>query len=84
MKKLIAYLVLSISCFAADQNYFRWGTSSRQGDRPNMEDRTMSVYPLKENTMQGLFGIFDGHGGEPTAEYVASNFESFFCNNMKQ
>ncbi|XP_013778235.1 protein phosphatase 1L-like [Limulus polyphemus] len=42
-----------------------------QGRRPRMEDR-FSVLVDKKNNIS-LYGIFDGHGGEPAAEFVKEN-----------
>lgn len=40
-----------------------------QGRRPHMEDRFNIVYDL-EHTKSSIYGIFDGHGGEFSADFV--------------
>ncbi len=82
MKKLIVCLIFSIFCFTAEQNYFIWGSSARMGDRNGMEDRSLHLNPLFDDFQQGLFGIFDGHGGHQTANYAVDNFiEAYGKNN---
>ncbi|NXJ82674.1 PPM1L phosphatase, partial [Trogon melanurus] len=45
---------------------------SIQGRRDHMEDRFEVITDLVNKTHPSIFGIFDGHGGEATAEYVKS------------
>lgn len=40
-----------------------------QGRRPHMEDRFNIVYDL-EHTKSSIYGVFDGHGGEFSADFV--------------
>jgi protein phosphatase 1L len=78
MLYIIPFSVLFLTCFAAEQPCFTWGSSARKGDRSTMEDRTMNINPLHNEQSKGLFGIFDGHGGYRTAEYAANNFETYY------
>eukprot|EP00898_Chlorokybus_atmophyticus_P001359 jgi/Chlat1/2223/Chrsp17S02546 len=60
------------------------GVAVAQGTaRPKMEDaHTVVVGKGKEDWT--LLGVFDGHGGSATAEFVAKNFYSAFADNVKR
>ena len=56
---------------------------------PNQEDANISV--LDHNQLFHIFGVFDGHGGQLIAKFVANNYieiltnlESFKNNNIEQ
>mmetsp|Transcript_17076 Transcript_17076/g.33421 ORF Transcript_17076/g.33421 Transcript_17076/m.33421 type:complete len:345 (-) Transcript_17076:316-1350(-) len=51
----------------------RWGLSSMQGWRVTMEDAHAHSLPIRTNPNIGFFGVFDGHGGDMVAKYVAAN-----------
>jgi serine/threonine protein phosphatase PrpC len=62
-----------------DENFqFAVEVAEDQGPRPYMEDRQVSI-PFAneligvEDKQISLFGVFDGHGGSDTAEYVATH-----------
>ncbi len=52
-----------------------WGLSARQGKRPIMEDYHDHKRLSKH---QGFFGVYDGHGGEKAAHYVANSLYNNF------
>lgn len=61
-----SFIGLQIICAfaAATEISIQWGMSARQGDRPSMEDaHNHEVWSPKI----GLFGIYDGHGGQAAA-----------------
>lgn len=78
MKHIAVFLITMGYCFAAEQSYFKWASSIRQGDRKTMEDYTLNIFPLLDDPTQGLFGVFDGHGGHQTADYAVRNFASAY------
>ncbi len=45
-----------------ENNLFRVGKSEMQGRRPEMEDSVLMKINFR-NKKDGLFGVFDGHGG---------------------
>lgn len=71
---------------AGDENGIQWGASEKPGWRIDMEDATLSYYPLdvparppslRDNTIipsLGLFGVFDGHAdGGFASRFVSSH-----------
>lgn len=53
-------------------NGVKWGASSMQGWRLNMEDAHISEATFDKNT--SLFAVFDGHGGSEVAKYCGMYF----------
>jgi hypothetical protein len=53
----------------------RVGCSEIQGKRPEMEDACVAHYNSGLNT--GIFGVFDGHGGDHVAKILAETFSLF-------
>lgn len=46
------------------------GAHSEVGKRPQMEDDEIMVDGFNGNPKQGFFGLYDGHGGRGTVDYV--------------
>ncbi|XP_052783681.1 protein phosphatase 1L-like [Mya arenaria] len=55
---------------------------SIQGRRPHMEDR-FKIVNGGNNSRPSIFGIFDGHGGEFTAEYAQQNLHTMILSSVK-
>lgn len=55
--------------------------SSMQGWRLKMEDRHSLVGGLPVDGLSGisLFGVYDGHGGSFTSDYMGDHFVDLFC-----
>ncbi|PHT45177.1 putative protein phosphatase 2C 25 [Capsicum baccatum] len=45
----------------------------KRGRRGAMEDRYSALVNLQGNSKQGIFGVFDGHGGTKAAEFAAEH-----------
>ncbi|XVF64428.1 hypothetical protein PTKIN_Ptkin09bG0168700 [Pterospermum kingtungense] len=52
---------------------FNYGYSSFKGERPSMEDFYETSICEVDGQMVAFFGVFDGHGGSRTAEYLKKN-----------
>ncbi|KAH7285829.1 hypothetical protein KP509_33G047800 [Ceratopteris richardii] len=50
-----------------------FGVSCRKGRRTCMEDAHTAITNFQGKSNQAFFGVFDGHGGNQTAQYVAQN-----------
>jgi len=63
---------------------FCYGLSSMQGWRSHMEDDHVQLLTLSpELSHLSLFGIYDGHGGEMVAHYVANHFPEHLLRTKK-
>ncbi|CAI9115581.1 OLC1v1016516C1 [Oldenlandia corymbosa var. corymbosa] len=63
-----------ISFLAGNQNgKFSYGYSSFKGKRASMEDYYETRISEVDGQMVAFFGVFDGHGGSRTAEYLKNN-----------
>ncbi|CBI19933.3 hypothetical protein VitviT2T_027942 [Vitis vinifera] len=63
-----------ISFLTGDRNArFSYGYSSFKGKRPSMEDFYETRISEVDGHMVAFFGVFDGHGGSRTAEYLKNN-----------
>jgi len=51
-----------------------YGLSAMQGWRAQMEDDHIQILGLPDLPQLSLFGVFDGHGGDSVAHYVAKHF----------
>ena len=57
----------------------KWGLCSMQGWRVDMEDTHITeMVTLSDGTQGMMFGVFDGHGGAPVANYAKENFIRIF------
>ncbi|XWS15207.1 hypothetical protein CRYUN_Cryun35bG0074700 [Craigia yunnanensis] len=52
---------------------FSYGYSCFKGKRPSMEDFYETRISEVDGQMVAFFGVFDGHGGSRTAEYLKKN-----------
>jgi len=57
---------------------FRYCCSEMQGWRGNMEDAHIAEPDLGDGN--GLFGVFDGHGGREVAKFVQNHFTKNLVN----
>ncbi|MCP3659478.1 MAG: protein serine/threonine phosphatase 2C family protein [Bacteroidetes bacterium] len=65
------------------KNYtFKFGYESRKHSRSSMEDN--EVYSMSTNKNKIIFGVFDGHGGEETSEYVSKKLHKDLFDNLKE
>ncbi|KAL3504325.1 hypothetical protein ACH5RR_034166 [Cinchona calisaya] len=63
-----------ISFLSGNRNAkFSYGYSSFKGKRASMEDFYETRISEVEGQMVAFFGVFDGHGGSRTAEYLKNN-----------
>eukprot|EP00873_Tetraselmis_striata_P001646 jgi/Tetstr1/421910/TSEL_012810.t1 len=77
---------------SSDENTcFLYGASAMQGWRPEMEDAHMHKLGLAGKEEAGLFGVFDGHGGQEVALFCAKHLlaqlqqtEAYQQGNFKQ
>ncbi|KAI0355645.1 protein serine/threonine phosphatase 2C [Trametes cingulata] len=53
---------------------FSCAVSAAQGTRPTMEDTHTIVVPFAGIHGQGLFGVFDGHGGKEASQWCKENY----------
>ncbi|KAH7832867.1 hypothetical protein Vadar_000818 [Vaccinium darrowii] len=59
---------------------FSYGYSSFKGKRSSMEDFYETSISEVDGQMVAFFGVFDGHGGSRTAEYLKNNlFKNLSC-----
>jgi serine/threonine protein phosphatase PrpC len=72
MKQEISF-PLQLSMLGKFVNYV--GCSEIQGKRPEMEDACVAHYNSELNI--GIFGVFDGHGGDYVAKILAEKFSLF-------
>jgi len=54
-----------------------YGLSAMQGWRAQMEDDHVQMLGLPDLPELSLFGVYDGHGGDTVAHYVARHFPRF-------
>ncbi|KAJ8749718.1 hypothetical protein K2173_012269 [Erythroxylum novogranatense] len=52
---------------------FGYSVYCKRGRRETMEDRFSVAVDLENDSKQGFFGIFDGHGGSKASEFAARN-----------
>ncbi|KAF7811374.1 3-ketoacyl-CoA synthase 19-like [Senna tora] len=63
-----------VSCLSGSRNgKFSYGYSSFKGKRSSMEDFYETSISEVDGQMVAFFGVFDGHGGSRTAEYLKKN-----------
>lgn len=58
-----------------------YGYSSFKGKRSSMEDFFETKVSEVDGQMVGFFGVFDGHGGSRTAEYLKNNLFKNLCSH---
>ena len=55
-----------------------YGLSAMQGWRAQMEDDHLQQLKLPDLPDLSLFGVYDGHGGDTVAHFVAAHFVRHF------
>ncbi|KAB5568523.1 hypothetical protein DKX38_002316 [Salix brachista] len=60
---------------------FSYGYSSFKGKRASMEDYYETSISEVDGQMVAFFGVFDGHGGARTAEYLKNNLFKNLCSH---
>jgi protein phosphatase 1L len=64
------------------------GIACCQGRRESMEDAHLATeitFILQDNSYEGaLFGVFDGHGGDACAKYIAANMKQILINHLQE
>ena len=75
--------VLEKNSFDLDTDFIKFGLSSIQGWKTQMEDYSFySIDLLKESDKKiDIFGIFDGHGGPEIPKYISENFLNILLSN---
>ncbi|PHU16212.1 putative protein phosphatase 2C 25 [Capsicum chinense] len=56
----------------------------KRGRKGAMEDRHSAMVNLQGDSKQGVFGIFDGHGGIKAAEYAAENLNKNIMTELEK
>lgn len=59
------------------QSEHKGAVVSMQGYRVSMEDAFVAAPSMAFDHSVGLYGIFDGHGGQETSRYCADHFRLF-------
>ncbi|XP_021760936.1 probable protein phosphatase 2C 11 [Chenopodium quinoa] len=71
-----------ISFLTGERNVrFSYGYSTFKGKRGSMEDYFETKISEVGGQMVAFFGVFDGHGGPRTAEYLKNNLFNNLCNH---
>merc|ERR1711972_92923 len=65
------------------QQHIKFGHSSMQGWRVNMEDAYLAVPNLSSMSELSVFGVFDGHGGEEVAQYAGQKLPEMISKLVK-
>merc|ERR1711972_637752 len=65
------------------QTHIKFGHSSMQGWRVNMEDAYLAVPNLSSMSELSVFGVFDGHGGEEVAQYAGQKLPEMISKLVK-
>ncbi|KAH9604171.1 hypothetical protein KSS87_004587 [Heliosperma pusillum] len=60
---------------------FSYGYSTFKGKRASMEDYFETKISEVDGQMVAFFGVFDGHGGSRTAEYLKNNLFDNLCSH---
>lgn len=58
-----------------ERTHLSYGVSAMQGWRAQMEDDHVHILGLPDAPDVSLFGVYDGHGGDLVAHYVAKHFQ---------
>merc|ERR1740123_1603053 len=70
-QQLSAGIPITSRVFDCHQNrHFDASAVSLQGYRDNMEDQHLIHFNLKSKPNCSVFGVFDGHGGDLTSQFV--------------
>lgn len=68
----IMFSLIDAAAEVADVSPITFGVCSRQGRRSSMEDTDIALFPFSQNSSQGFFAVYDGHGGSKIAHILAN------------
>ena len=76
--------ILEKNSFDLENDYLKFGISSIQGWKTQMEDYNFYSIDLLKNSNKkiDIFGIFDGNGGPEIAKYICTNFLDILLSNF--
>ena len=82
----LKYALLEKKYEKNESNYLRFGTCSMQGWRARMEDSYINEINIGDKKQYNIFGIFDGHRGKETSQFVKNHFieELLLNDNFKK
>ncbi|KAI0675128.1 protein serine/threonine phosphatase 2C [Trametes maxima] len=63
---------------------FTCAVTAARGPRDSMEDTHLLVAPFAGIHGQGLFAVFDGHGGKEAASWCRSNYNTFLVDALEE
>ncbi|KAI0374192.1 protein serine/threonine phosphatase 2C [Pilatotrama ljubarskyi] len=63
---------------------FTCAVAAAQGTRPSMEDTHTIVVPFAGIHGQGLFAVFDGHGGKEASEWCKENYAKCLLSALQE
>ena len=75
--------ILDKNCYDEENNYIKFGVSSLQGWKTQMEDYyfySIDIVPNSDKNID-IFGIMDGHRGPEIAKYIATHFLNTLLSN---
>lgn len=75
--------ILDKNCYDEENNYIKFGVSSLQGWKTQMEDYyfySIDIVPNSDKNID-IFGIMDGHRGPEVAKYIATHFLNTLLSN---
>ena len=82
----LKYALLEKKYEKNESNYLRFRTCSMQGQRARMEDSYINEINIGDKKQYNIFGIFDGHRGKETSQFVKNHFieELLINDNFKK
>ena len=73
-------------CEKNESNFLKFGSCCMQGWRARMEDSYINEINIGDKKQYNIFGIFDGHRGKETSQFVKNHFieELLINDNFKK
>eukprot|EP01006_Ploeotia_vitrea_P032865 TRINITY_DN65061_c0_g1_i1.p1 TRINITY_DN65061_c0_g1~~TRINITY_DN65061_c0_g1_i1.p1 ORF type:complete len:127 (+),score=0.84 TRINITY_DN65061_c0_g1_i1:83-463(+) len=76
-----SYITTQFDDFQHSENYFH--IYMNKCHRQTMQDRCQYLTKLQNQAEEPFFAVFDGHGSEKIAEFLANNMHSYIVQNPK-